>query len=97
MSEEADTLDHLWATPLSSDSTELKGDLQLVHDELRELLMAFIEVTTMGDRNVRIARVYEARVYALYDMLKGIDREMVIESVTLHEKSGGRRGRYVRG
>ena len=70
MSEEADTLDHLWATPLSSDSTELKGDLQLVHDELRELLMAFIEVTTMGDRNVRIARVYEARVYALYDMLK---------------------------
>ena len=32
--------------------------------------MAFIEVTTMGDRNVRIARVYEARVYALYDMLK---------------------------
>lgn len=32
----------------------------------------------------------------LYDMLKGIDREMVIESVALHEKSGGRRGHYVR-
>ncbi|MCB9660406.1 MAG: cyclic pyranopterin monophosphate synthase MoaC [Sandaracinaceae bacterium] len=33
----------------------------------------------------------------LYDMLKGIDREMVIESVALHEKRGGRRGHYVRG
>ena len=73
MSEEADTLDHfLWQKPLSSDSTELRGDLQRVHDELRELLMSFIEQTTMGDRNVRIARVYEDRVYALYDMLKEI-------------------------
>ena len=33
----------------------------------------------------------------LYDMLKGIDRDMVIESIALHEKSGGRRGHYVRG
>ena len=32
----------------------------------------------------------------LYDMLKGIDREMVIESIALHEKSGGQRGHYVR-
>lgn len=31
--------------------------------------MAFIEQTTMGDRNVRIARVYEERVYQLYDLL----------------------------
>ena len=30
-------------------------------------------------------------------LLKGIDREMVIETVALHEKSGGRRGHYVRG
>jgi hypothetical protein len=72
VSEEADTLDHLWTTPLSSDSTELRGDLQRVHDELRELLMSFIEATTMGDRQVRIARVYEDRVYQLYDMLKEI-------------------------
>lgn len=70
MSEEADTLDHfLWTKPLSSDPTELRGDLQRVSDELRELLMAFIEQTTMGDRNVRIARVYEERVYQLYDLL----------------------------
>ena len=33
----------------------------------------------------------------LYDMLKGIDRDMVIESIALHEKTGGQRGHYVRG
>lgn len=32
----------------------------------------------------------------LYDMLKGIDRAMVIESVRLEEKSGGRSGHWVR-
>ena len=72
MSEEADTLDYLWTKPLSPAEAELRGDLQRVHDELRELLMTFIEATTMGDRNVRIARVYEERVYALYDTLKEV-------------------------
>ena len=33
----------------------------------------------------------------LYDMLKGIDRGMVIEHVALDEKSGGRSGHWVRG
>ena len=33
----------------------------------------------------------------IYDMLKGIDREMVIGEVKLLEKSGGRTGHYVRG
>ena len=72
MSEEADTLDFLWTKPLSSAEAELRGDLQRVSDELHELLMTFIEATTMGDRNVRIARVYEERVYALYDTLKAV-------------------------
>ena len=69
---EADTLDYLWTKPLSPAEAELRGDLQRVSDELRELLMTFIEATTMGDRNVRIARVYEERVYALYDTLKAV-------------------------
>ena len=34
--------------------------------------MTFIEQTTMGDRQVRISRVYEDRVYQLYDMLKEV-------------------------
>jgi len=33
----------------------------------------------------------------LYDMLKGIDREMVISDVKLLEKSGGRSGHFKRG
>jgi cyclic pyranopterin monophosphate synthase len=33
---------------------------------------------------------------ALYDMLKAIDRGMVIEQIALHEKSGGRSGDYRR-
>ena len=72
MSSENDTLDFLWQKPLSSTESELRGDLQRVSDELRELLMTFIEATTMGDRNVRIARVYEERVYAIYSTLKEV-------------------------
>ena len=32
----------------------------------------------------------------LYDMLKALDRSMVIDGITLLEKSGGRRGHYLR-
>ena len=32
----------------------------------------------------------------LYDMLKAIDREMVIEEIALHEKSGGKSGDFRR-
>jgi cyclic pyranopterin phosphate synthase len=34
---------------------------------------------------------------AIYDMLKGIDREMVVSEVKLLEKSGGRSGHFRRG
>jgi cyclic pyranopterin phosphate synthase len=33
---------------------------------------------------------------ALYDMVKGVERGVVIEGVALLEKSGGRSGRWVR-
>ena len=32
----------------------------------------------------------------VYDMLKAVDRAMVIEAVALHEKSGGKSGHFVR-
>ena len=70
MSDENDTLDHLWQPPLSPE--ELKGDLQRVSDELRELLMAFSETRTTGGRTIRVARIDESRVYALYDTLKEV-------------------------
>ena len=37
-----------------------------------------------------------AACLTIYDMLKGVDRDMVIESVKLLEKSGGRSGSYSR-
>ena len=73
MSSENDTIDPFFRVKLiSPEEAALRGDLQRVSDELRELLMTFIEQTTMGDRQVRISRVYEERVYQLYDMLKEV-------------------------
>jgi hypothetical protein len=72
VSSENDTLDFMLEKPLSSAEAELRGDLQRVSDELRELLMSFDESRTMGDRQVRVARIDEARVYVLYDLIKEI-------------------------
>lgn len=69
MTDENDTLDFLWTKPLSSVESELRGDLQRVSDELRELLMAFNETRTTGARTIRVARIDEPRVYALYEFL----------------------------
>jgi len=33
----------------------------------------------------------------VYDMLKAVDRAIVIDSIALHEKSGGKSGHFVRG
>lgn len=76
---EADTLDFLWVKPLSSAEAGLRGDLQHVHDELRGLLGCFIERRTMGDRDIRIARVYEERVYQLYSMLTELRAKHALE------------------
>ena len=47
---------------------------------------------------VEMEALTAASVAALtvYDMLKAIDRDMVIEHVALHEKRGGKSGDYVR-
>ena len=69
MSEEADTLDFLWQKPLGPAEAELRGDLQRIHDELRELLMSFGETRTVGARTIRVGRVDESTLYRLYDLL----------------------------
>ena len=38
-----------------------------------------------------------AAALTIYDMLKAVDREMVIEGICVLEKKGGRRGHYRRG
>ncbi len=66
----------------------------------------------VGDDGVAIEATAEARdrtgvemeamtaasvaALTLYDMLKGVDRAMCIESIRLEEKSGGRSGHWVR-
>lgn len=52
-----------------------------------------------GQTGVEMEALTAASVAALtiYDMCKAVDMEMVIERVCLLEKSGGRRGHFVRG
>lgn len=52
-----------------------------------------------GQTGVEMEALTAASVAALtiYDMCKAVDMAMVIEDICLLEKSGGRRGHYVRG
>lgn len=66
-----------------------------------ENLSAFIVTThakTTGPTGVEMEALTAASVACLtiYDMLKALDREMVIEGVTLLEKRGGASGDFVR-
>jgi cyclic pyranopterin monophosphate synthase len=74
--------------------TRVTVDLELLDDGVR-----IVATTEARDRTgVEMEAMTAASVAALtlYDMLKGIDRGMVIESVRLEEKSGGRSGHWVR-
>ncbi|MHB1558156.1 MAG: cyclic pyranopterin monophosphate synthase MoaC [Isosphaeraceae bacterium] len=55
-------------------------------------------VTTRGRTGIEMEAMVAVSVACLtiYDMCKGIDREMVIGAIQLEEKSGGRRGHYLR-
>jgi cyclic pyranopterin phosphate synthase len=55
-------------------------------------------VTTTGQTGVEMEAMTAVSVAALtiYDMVKGVDREVTIEGVRLVEKAGGRSGRWVR-
>lgn len=61
-----------------------------------------IDITTYcklaGQTGIEMEALTAASVAALtiYDMCKAVDLDMVIEKVCLLEKSGGRRGHYVR-
>ena len=56
------------------------------------------EVQTSDRTGVEMEAMTAASIAALtiYDMLKGVDRAITIEQVTLLEKHGGRSGSYVR-
>jgi len=56
-------------------------------------------VTTRSRTGVEMEALTAVSVAALtvYDMLKAVDRAIVIDSIALHEKSGGKSGHFVRG
>lgn len=69
-------------------------DFQVVEDGI-EIRMT---VKTTGKTGVEMEALngVSAAVLTIYDMCKGIDRAMCIESICLLEKDGGRSGHFVR-
>jgi cyclic pyranopterin phosphate synthase len=63
------------------------------------LLTLTAEVRTVGRTGVEMEAMMAASVAALtvYDMVKGIERGVTVESIGLLEKSGGRSGTWRRG
>lgn len=63
-----------------------------------DVLAITSQVRVTAKTGVEMEALVSVSVAALtvYDMCKAVDRSMVIESVQLEEKSGGRSGRYVR-
>ena len=76
--------------------------LSHVSVDLRPVRTGYVieaRVRTVAKTGVEMEALTAVAVAALtiYDMLKAVDREMVIGEIRLVEKSGGRRGHYVRG
>ncbi len=71
-------------------------DFVLIDSESLIEITSYCKLT--GQTGVEMEALTAASVAALtiYDMCKAVDMAMVIESICLLEKSGGRRGHYVR-
>jgi len=78
--------------PLAIESVSV--DLELEKDAV--LIRATAKIT--GKTGVEMEALTAASVAALtiYDMLKAVDRAMVIEQIQLEEKSGGKSGHFTR-
>ncbi len=74
--------------------TKVSVDLQIDHD--LPGIVAQVTCQVRGQTGVEMEALTAASVAALtiYDMAKGLDRGMVIEDVTLLEKSGGKSGEW---
>ena len=76
--------------------TPINVDFELFPEEKR----AFIEVTveTLGKTGVEVGALTAASVVLLtiYDMLKAVDKGMIIQTVQLVKKSGGKSGDFER-
>ena len=73
--------------------------VQIELEPARDAAIAITATVKAADRTgVEMEALTAVSIAALtlYDMLKAIDREMVIEGIALYEKTGGKSGTYVR-
>ena len=60
------------------------------------IIQSEVEVTARTGVEMEALVAVSAAALTIYDMCKSIDREMVISTIQLDEKSGGRSGHYIR-
>ncbi|MGD8607945.1 MAG: cyclic pyranopterin monophosphate synthase MoaC [Myxococcales bacterium] len=80
--------------PLAITACEI--DLAPAQDESRILIEASVRCADRTGVEMEALTAVTVAALTLYDMLKAIDRAMVIEEVVLIEKQGGRSGHYRR-
>jgi cyclic pyranopterin phosphate synthase len=76
-----------------------KVEVDLAPDEERSAVEIEARVETLGRTGVEMEALSAVSIAALtvYDMLKAVDRGMVISEIRLEQKSGGRSGAWERG
>ncbi len=73
-------------------------EVNLVPDEKTSSVLINATVVTTGKTGVEMEALTAVSVAGLtvYDMVKAVDRAMVISNITLVEKKGGKSGHYVK-
>ncbi len=79
--------------PLGLDAISLQFDFP---DEQTIQIIATVRVTARTGVEMEAMTAVSVAGLTIYDMCKAIDRHMVISSIQLDEKSGGRSGHFLR-
>lgn len=80
--------------PLSLDSVSI--DFSLV-DEVTVGIEASVSASERTGVEMEALTAVTAACLTIYDMCKSVDRSMVISTIQLEEKSGGKSGHFLRG
>lgn len=81
--------------PLMLDSVQV--DLSIDRDACAVVVEATVRCTARTGVEMEALTAVSVAALTVYDMVKAVDRSMVIEGITLLEKEGGRSGHHVRG
>ena len=77
--------------------TSVELELELDADENAVRIEAQVRASDRTGAEMEALAAVAVAALTIYDMLKARDRGMTIEAIALHEKSGGKSGRYRRG